>query len=156
MYPVPGHLSVSSVLAKTFNLNIGVVVLAGFFPDIFDKPLYWILNIFPNGRTVMHSLSGLLVMFFLVYLYERKKIAIAWGFGHFGHLICDFSSDLILYNKPLIPWLFPFKIYEFPPPHYSVSTKLLLIETGLLFIAIFVVLRPRLRKRRTDLDKIFN
>lgn len=147
MYPVPGHLSVSSILAKTFNLNIGVIIFAGFFPDLFDKPLYWVLNIFPNGRTIMHSLSGLLVMVFGVYLYKRKKIAIAWGLGHFGHLICDLSSDLILYNKPLMPWLFPFKIYKFPPPHYFVSLKLLIIETSLLFIAIAMVFTTRFKEK---------
>lgn len=72
MYPFPGHLYLSYVLARTMKLNLGVCLVAGWFPDVFDKTLKYVLHIYPYGRVVMHSLLGVLVTSLIVLLIKGR------------------------------------------------------------------------------------
>lgn len=105
MYPVPGHLAVSVVGKRYFNIG-WIALLAGtFLPDLIDKPLNDIFHITPYGRCIMHSLAGLAAVTMLTYALFGEENGFAYFIGHVGHLLGD--SD---FN----PWFWPFISYDWP------------------------------------------
>ena len=85
MYPLPGHLSLSYVLAQALNLHLGICLVAGLFPDVFDKTLKYALHIYPYGRVIMHSLLGVVVTSLVVLLPKGKSWGLSWFVGHLFH-----------------------------------------------------------------------
>jgi hypothetical protein len=45
----------------------------------------------------------------LIWALWGKKTAWSWGLGYLLHVLCEFGG--------VVPWLFPFMAYEFPPDH---------------------------------------
>ncbi len=156
MYPLPGHLSVSFLLGKLFRLSIPIVILAGFFPDIFDKPLCYLFGIFPFGRTVMHSIPGVLLMVIVLYFWKGKNWAASWGVGHTGHLMADYIGGMIARGYSFVPWFFPLKHYEFPKVHFVFSPREFFIEIFLGMICLLLMLREKKRNISLQKNRKFN
>lgn len=160
MYPVPGHLACGLVVRAISRLNLIVILIATFLPDIVDKLLSDILHIAPYGRTYMHCIPILvLISVLLAGIFRDIKIGCAWAAGHFAHLIADIS---------FIPWWFPLRQYDWPgkvnvvqatlelrhlasshPQQTPLVAKvfipeILLMEMGLLLLAVsFCLQRPK-------------
>lgn len=120
-------------------------------PDLVDKPL-WMLGAIPNGRNIGHTL---LLVFLVAALFSMKRRP--YGFfalcGGMMHLLSDMSG--------FVPWLYPFKGYDFPHTSFrgivTFSDTLetlgeMVLADIVLFVVIGVVLwtmrQCRLRRRR--------
>lgn len=140
MIPIPGHLAGGIIIYKVFRLEALVVLLATFFPDLFDKPLRYVFHIFPFGRNVMHSLPGLFFVSAAVFAFWGRKKGVSWAAGHFGHIVCDGIADMVSAGKVFIPWLFPFVMYDFPHTSgFSIDWWELALEAGLSVIACVLI-----------------
>lgn len=100
-----GHLAVSALLHRYLDLDLGPVMAAGAFPDVTDKLLCQVLHITPSGRMYGHTLLSVALTTLLVRQVWGARVARAWAAGYLGHLIADMGG--------FIPWLYPFRRYEF-------------------------------------------
>jgi hypothetical protein len=146
MVPVPGHLASGIILSRVFRLNMSVVLIATFMPDLFDKPLRYVFHIFPFGRSILHSISGLCLVSLIVFVFWGKKAGLSWVVGHGGHIFCDIIGDITALHKINIPWFWPFITYTFPHASgFKVSYCALSVEIILSIIAFFMI-KPELKK----------
>jgi hypothetical protein len=107
------HIGISAVLSFVFRLNPFVTVFCGILPDLVDKPL----DMFGigSGRFIGHSLLFVVVVIAAFFIWKRKfGLAALVGLG--SHLVLDLNS--------FIPWFYPFKHYDFPASHLSISAYL--------------------------------
>lgn len=146
MYPFPGHVSTSYLLAYSMKLNMGVCIVAGLFPDLFDKTMKYVFHVYPYGRVIMHSLLGVFVASLVIFLLKGKRWGISWFVGHVSHLFCDFLGDIFTPGPPFIPWLFPFQTYEWPEGKMFFSPVLLLIELSIMALAVKVFYCNRMNR----------
>ncbi len=103
-----GHLAVSVLQHRYLKADLVPVVVAGIFPDVVDKTTCYVLDLAPSGRMMGHTLLGLALTTSLVGLIWGRQTAWSWAIGYLGHLVGDAGS--------FIPWFYPFKDYDFPPP----------------------------------------
>ena len=154
MIPVPGHLASGIILSKVFRLNISVVLIATFMPDLFDKPLRYVFHIFPFGRNVLHSISGLCLVSLIVFIFWGKKTGLSWAVGHGGHILCDAIGDIVAADRIYIPWFWPFITYTFPHVSgFKVNYCELTVEIIISIIAFFMIW-PWLKKVPAKFYKI--
>ncbi|SEL38624.1 metal-dependent hydrolase [Haloferax larsenii] len=103
-----GHLAVGYLLyspavrAKTGRAPEGVAAIAlalgTQFPDLFDKPLAWYLDVLPHGRSLMHSVFALVVVSLVVIRLGRRyesPAGAAFAVGHASHLAGDALRPLL-------------------------------------------------------------
>ena len=145
MYPIPGHVSISYLLARSMRLNVGICLVSGLSPDLFDKAMKYILHVYPYGRVIMHSLLGVFVASLVIFLLKGKGWGVSWFVGHLGHLVADFAGDLFTPGAPFVPWLFPFQEYEWPEGKMVFSPVLLLVELVITAFAAAVFYANRER-----------
>lgn len=145
MLPVPGHLACSLILYRCFRLNLFIVVLAAFLPDIIDKPLRYVFHVFPFGRNIMHNIPGVFLISLIVFVCLGRKKALSWGIGHLGHILSDAFESIIAGNKFLIPWLWPFVSYDFSIwsehtlANFEFNIHLFIIESLLFVLSILLI-----------------
>jgi membrane-bound metal-dependent hydrolase YbcI (DUF457 family) len=93
-----------------------VAVVAGSqFPDIVDKPLAWVWQVLPAGRSLAHSLLFVFPVVTLVLLVawglRRTDLGVAFGVGYLSHLPADVVYPALLGEEadvgfllfPLVP-----------------------------------------------------
>jgi membrane-bound metal-dependent hydrolase YbcI (DUF457 family) len=63
------------------------------FPDFIDKPLAWVFDVLPGGRTLMHSLFAVAIVTAFVAVYARRHdrfdLAAAFSVGYLTHPFAD-------------------------------------------------------------------
>ena len=106
-----GHLAVSALQHRYLKADLVPVVMAGIFPDVLDKSMCYVLHVAPSGRAWGHTLLGLGLSTLVVSLVWGRRFGYSWGMGYIGHLLGDIGGAL--------PWFYPFRSYEFPPPSPS-------------------------------------
>jgi hypothetical protein len=100
-----GHLAISALLHRYLDLDLEPVMAAGVFPDVTDKLLCQVLHITPSGRMYGHTLLSVALTTLLVHQMWGTRTARAWAAGYLGHLVGDMGG--------FVPWLYPFRKYEF-------------------------------------------
>jgi len=100
---------VCAMLKSSGLLKAELAVTASCFllPDLLDKPL-WLLGI-GMGRFVGHTLLFVFLVAFVFFLRKRTYGLFAL-MGGMLHLLSDVGS--------VVPWLYPFKKYDFPQWEY--------------------------------------
>ena len=141
MIPIPGHLASGIILSGIFRLNLSVVLIATFMPDLFDKPLRYVFHIFPYGRNVLHSITGFCLVSLIVLILWGGKTGAGWAVGHGGHILCDAIGDIVAgADRTYIPWFWPFITYNFPHTSgFKVNYCELTVEIILSIIAFFMI-----------------
>ena len=138
---LPGHVAASILCHRHLKVDLRVALVAGVIPDVIDKLLYYGPHLVPSSRVPMHTLLAWGVSTLLVALIERLVAAlrinegygalpgsgkgrggvpfpwaVAWGVGYGAHLLCD--SPLV---GGKIPFLYPFRAYDFTSPVVPLS-----------------------------------
>jgi hypothetical protein len=135
-----GHLAVSALLHRYLDVDLGPVMTAGVFPDVTDKLLCQVLHITPSGRMYGHTLLSVALTTLVVHQVWGARAARAWAVGYLGHLIADMGG--------FIPWLYPFRKYEFKgrePGLFDIVLRAMrnplrvTVESALLVWAVCVV-----------------
>jgi len=101
-----GHLGVTLFLAALLSLNFLFVLIGVLAPDIVDKFFYMIVQIFPCGRFIGHTIWFGPAIALLTYIVTRKKMAACSVlFGAYVHMLGDIGY--------LLPLFMPFVTYQF-------------------------------------------
>ena len=103
-----GHLAVSVFQHRYLKADLASVAAGGIFPDVVDKTLCQVLHLTDHGRTIGHTLGGLVLSSAIIRLIWGRRAAWSWAAGYLGHLLGD--------SDGFVPWLHPFAKYDFPPP----------------------------------------
>lgn len=140
---LPGHVAASVLCHRHLKVALWPALVAGVFPDLVDKFLYYVLRVAPSTRVPMHTLWGWLASTLLVTLLAwalARSRARAWGWswaiGYGAHLLCD--SPLV---GGQLPFLWPLRAYEMssasvplsylfdggPWPVWTLTAELLLV-----------------------------
>ncbi|MDG5776827.1 metal-dependent hydrolase [Haloarculaceae archaeon H-GB1-1] len=175
-----------SLLARTHpdwrptTLATGVLVVATQLPDLVDKPLGWVFDVFQSGNALGHSVlvaapASLLVLVGGI-VFGRRDVAVAFVVGYGSHLLGDVLYPLVTRGTvPLAKFLWPVVVIESPTdvgvlPRVEVLFEhflellagpngwvYLLLELGLLAFAAslwaldgFPLVRPFVRSLRPD------
>jgi hypothetical protein len=108
---LPGHLAASWLCHRHLKLDLKVVLLAGFFPDVVDKTCHYLLRIVPSSRLPMHTLWGWALTTLAVWgighaLHHDRRWGLAWGASYAAHLLCDslLTGDSLPFLYPLLPY----------------------------------------------------
>ena len=96
------HIGISAALAFVLRLNPVITILCGILPDVVDAPLA-VLGI-GGGRYIGHTLLFAIIVIAVFVLWKRKY-GLAAFIGLLSHLLLDLNA--------LVPWLYPFKNYNF-------------------------------------------
>ncbi|MGC9467341.1 MAG: metal-dependent hydrolase [Anaerolineae bacterium] len=135
-----GHLAVSALEHKYAKLAVVPVMAVAVFPDAVDKIAHYVLGKTESGRLWGHTLTVALLTSALCLVLFGKRNALSWLIGYLSHLICDIGS--------VVPWLYPFVVYEFPPPEsfettlwMSLARPRLLLELALSVWAVLALRR---------------
>ena len=83
---------------------MAVAAFSFILPDLVDKPL-WVLGVFTDGRNIGHTLFTTFLVA-LAFSLKKKVYGLVAVCGGMAHLLSDRSG--------LVPWLYPFKTYDFP------------------------------------------
>lgn len=136
MTPI-GHLSAGYLLHRVGGFPLGLVLFAAIFPDLFDKPLRYLLGIQPFGRSYMHGVVGLAAASLLAWILAGRRTALAWALGHGSHILLDSFS--------FVPYFYPVFFYEFPQdaPMLSLNPPSLVSEAVLILVVVWVFIRHR-------------
>jgi hypothetical protein len=102
-----GHVAVSALAHRYLKADLIPVMAAAAVPDVVDKIAHYVLFQGEGSRWMGHTLVGAVVTAALVYLIWGKKPALSWTLGYLLHLLGEFGG--------VVPYLFPFVQYEFPP-----------------------------------------
>ncbi|MEX0785719.1 MAG: metal-dependent hydrolase [Dehalococcoidia bacterium] len=119
-----------------FRAGNAPAILGALVPDMIDKTLSWVLRITPTARHIAHTPLSVGVLS----LGASKLMGARWGrafaTAYTVHLLGD------LWHGGRIPWLLPFKRYDWraKPWHVDFSPDLLVLE-ALGAAAIVVLLR---------------
>lgn len=75
-----------------------VLILSTQLPDLVDKPLSWLLGLFPSGFSVAHSVFVAVPLIAAVVigtrLRGRDELGIAFGVGYGSHLVGDIVGPI--------------------------------------------------------------
>lgn len=140
----------TAFLRRLLRPELAVAAFSFLLPDLVDKPL-WVLGVFPDGRNIGHTLFATFLVAIAFFLKKRAYGLVALC-GGMAHLLSDRSG--------LVPWLYPFKTYDFPSVDWHGILTLsnlawTLFEMAIVAIAISAALlitsrlASRLRERRT-------
>lgn len=108
---LPGHLSAVSLVPALSGVDRRGLWAASMFPDLFDKPLRWVLRITPNDRLPAHSGSVWLLSTLVIGRLEGRGFARGWALGYGVHLGCDALNARL--NRGRVYWLWPFRRYQY-------------------------------------------
>jgi hypothetical protein len=100
-----GHVAISALLHRYLDVDLGPTMASGIFPDVTDKLLCNVLRITPSGRMYGHTWLSVALTTLVVRQVWGMRAARAWTAGYVGHLAADTGG--------FVPWLFPFRRYEF-------------------------------------------
>lgn len=134
-----GHLAVSALEHRYVKAEFVPVMAAAVVPDAIDKVLHYVLGQTDSGRLWGHTLLGVVVSSALIWVIFGRRCAASWCLGYLSHLVCDVGA--------VVPWLYPFVTYEFPPAYGFKTTfwmgltnsPRILIEVALSLWAIWVL-----------------
>lgn len=137
-------------LRRLLRPELAVAAFSFILPDLVDKSL-WVLGIFNEGRNIGHTLFTTLLVAFAFSLKKRVYGLVAIC-GGMAHLLSDRSG--------LVPWLYPFKTYEFGSADWRDILTLQCLAVTLLEMAVVAIvisaavllilsLSPWIRERRT-------
>ena len=126
-----GHLAVSALEHKYLKADLTPVMIAAVLPDAVDKVLHYTLHRAPTGRLWGHTLLGAGVSTAIVLLLYGRRRAASWALGYLSHLLCDMGS--------VVPWLYPWITYDFPPSH-DFRTTLWMSLTNLTQLTLEILL----------------
>ena len=112
-----GHFAVPIIIKQHLpQEKLPALAIASIFPDMVDKTLKQ-LKVRPNGRTFSHSLLGLGISSLLVTLIWGKAAGRSWTIGYLLHLLGDLGGT--------VPWLYPFKDYNFQLSQFGYKQKII-------------------------------
>jgi len=112
-----GHLATAVLLKHYFPEESPLPLFAGsIFPDLADKLLKYVLKLHA-GRSLFHSVLGLLLTTAVLTLLGNKQITRSWTLGYLSHIVCDSGNT--------IPWLYPFRGYKFGYSPYTYPQKII-------------------------------
>jgi len=119
-----------------FRRELAVTVSCFLLPDLLDKPL-WMLGI-DMGRFVGHTLLFVLLVAFVFFLRKRTYGLFAL-MGGVLHLLSDVRNSIV-------PWLYPFKEYDFTLWEFWSSFEWywvagLFVESTLVILVVSLLLR---------------
>jgi hypothetical protein len=128
---LPGHIAASVLCHRHARADLRVALVAGIFPDVVDKLLYYGLGLVPSSRTPTHTLvawlGSTLVVAVIAWLFHRVTarsvawswlvarswpVARSWLVAYGAHLLCD--SPLV---GGKLPFLWPWLAHEFSSAH---------------------------------------
>lgn len=138
-----GHLAVSTLEHRYLKAELVPVMAAAVLPDAIDKVAHYVIGGTTTGRLWGHTLIGAVASSVVVLLLFGKRNAASWALGYVSHLICDLGS--------VVPWFYPFAVYEFPPAEDFATTLWMglaqprIILEILLSVWAFLALRRRLK-----------
>lgn len=121
------------------------VVVGSLLPDLVDKPLAWGLGVLPTGRTLTHSLLGLLPLCLLLYAVAWKRaeseVGVALVLGALAHTLVDALPALWRADTSARFLLWPLLAVE---PYETRAPTLLELLSGalgdlLIEVALFTV-----------------
>jgi hypothetical protein len=76
-----------------------VLLFATQLPDLVDKPLSWVFQLFPQGVSVAHSVFVAVPLGLLVVLaasrFDRIEVGAAFAVGWWSHLVGDVATALL-------------------------------------------------------------
>lgn len=104
-----GHLAVSALEHRYANVEFVPVMAAAVVPDVVDKVAHYVFGQAESGRLWGHTLLGVALSSTLILILFGRRSALSWCVGYLSHLICDVGA--------VVPWLYPFVTYEFPPAY---------------------------------------
>ena len=105
-----GHIGIPVALAYLLRLNPVVAAFCGILPDLVDKHLS-AMGV-GGGRYIGHTLLSVLLVSVAFSLRKRKN-GLAALVGGVSHLLLDLGG--------LVPWLYPFKGYDFYEQRLNLS-----------------------------------
>jgi len=160
---LPGHIAASYLAHRYLRADLPVALVAGIFPDVVDKGLYYLTHLTPNSRVPAHTLLAWvvssLILLGLGWLFgHRATWGYSWAVGYGLHLLCD--SPLAAGE---LPFLYPFRAYAFTSPDFPLDYLLdfadwpwvvIVMETALVLVTIVLELhRRRVARRREALTR---
>lgn len=112
---LPGHVAAVALCHRYLRVEFWPALVAGLAPDVIDKPLHYLFDLFLTSRLPMHALLGWLASTLLVWLVawmvrraDARRYMLGWLMGYGAHLLCD---------SPLaggwLPLLWPWRAYGF-------------------------------------------
>jgi len=107
-----GHLGIALPAAAVARLSLPVTFFCALLPDLVDQPL-WALGI-GRGHYIAHSLTFAFLVAF-IFLVWRRVYGLSALLGLGSHLVLDAVTG------DFVPWLYPFKSYDFPNWHVDPS-----------------------------------
>ena len=102
-----GHVAVSALAHRYLKADFVPVMAAAAVPDVVDKVAHYVFMQGEGSRWMGHTLITVFVSTGLIWAIWGKKAAWSWGLGYLLHLLGEFGG--------VVPWLFPFMVYDFPP-----------------------------------------
>ena len=147
-----GHIGIPLALAYLLRLNPVVTAFCGILPDLVDKPLS-VMGI-GGGRYIGHTLLSVLLVSVAFSLWRRKN-GLAALVGGISHLLLDLGA--------LVPWLYPFREYDFYEEKLNVGEfvrryftfsglGMELLWVAIAGVVVFLCLRL-LRRRAHDAER---
>ncbi|MDM7998542.1 MAG: hypothetical protein QUS33_00710, partial [Dehalococcoidia bacterium] len=106
--------------------------MAGFsfiLPDLVDKPL-WMVGVFTDGRNIGHTLFTTFLVA-LAFSIKKRVYGVVALCGGLAHLLSDTSG--------MVPWLYPFKSYDFPTVDWHGILTLRNLAQTMLEMALLVL-----------------
>jgi len=145
-----GHLGMTLFLAALLSLNFLFVLIGVLAPDIVDKFFYMIVQVFPCGRFIGHTIWFGPALALATYAVTRKKSAAGSVlFGAYVHMLGDIGY--------LLPFFMPFVTYEFNctiPLSDPVEPSQIYLEiVGLVLLGITIVFHKKLSELGSKLMK---
>ena len=128
-----GHIGIPLALAYLLRLNPAVTAFCGILPDLVDKPLS-AMGV-GSGRYIGHTLLFVLLVSVAFSLWKRRH-GLAALVGGISHLLLDLGG--------LVPWLYPFKEYDFYEERLNLSefVREYFTFSGLGMELIWVAIEP--------------
>lgn len=95
----PGHIALGYLVCRlrqgpVASGDVAIIALFALLPDIFDKTLYYGLDMFASGRTVFHNVFMLAVAV-LAWKYGKHKWVVVAAIGISTHILSDFACSLV-------------------------------------------------------------
>ncbi|MDY6833549.1 MAG: metal-dependent hydrolase [Chloroflexota bacterium] len=150
MGPV-AHVGLPVAAAYVLRLNMPIVAYTAIMPDIVDKSLDAVG--IGGGRYIGHTLL-FVVLVAVTYSLLHWRYSLSALIGGLSHLILDMDY--------LVPWLYPFRDYDFPPSDFhffpdgflqnylsfsGIGEELILVGCVMISIALVYVLIEWVKRR---------
>lgn len=117
-----GHIPLAYLAQRLFKTELVPTMSGALFPDVVDKSLCEVLHITPSGRMWAHTLLSFGLSTALVRIVAGKRTAFGWAVGYLSHFVGDVPGP--------IPFLYPFKSYDFKPSPGLEANILRFIQNG--------------------------